>query len=91
MIYDGHRGDFIKKISLLTKIILWNSFTIPMPTHSSEFENFFPLDDKRNYQRYGEKKKGKLNNNELSYKRYIKLYQMLYKYGNFNFRERKCK
>lgn len=32
------------------------------------------FDDKRNYQRYGEKKKGKLNNNELSYKRYIKLY-----------------
>lgn len=48
---------------------------IPMPTHSSEFENFFPLDDKRNYQRYGEKKKRKLNNNELSYKRYIKLYR----------------
>lgn len=69
MIYDGHRGDFVKKkkISLLTKIILWNSFTIPMPTHSSEFENFFPLDDKRSYQRHrGEKEKGKFNNDELS-------------------------
>lgn len=38
-----------------------------MPTHSSEFENFFPLDDKRSYQRYrGEKEKGKFNNDELS-------------------------
>lgn len=62
-----------------------------MRAHSDEFENYFPLDDKRSHQRYhGEKKKGKLNNNESSsYKRYIELYRdAVHKYRNFNFRRK---
>lgn len=56
MIYDGHRGDFIKKNLTFNQDNFIKLF-YDARAFRRKFENFFPLDDKRSHQRGEEERK----------------------------------